>query len=231
MGEPQPGDIADPTHVKTTNILLEADQVGLVGEWAVYNTVTDFWAMAQIVLEDALPTGAVQLQQDINSTGLADGVANAAAFGNGSWVYAFIAADVLPNSEVFLIVFDTTGSGPNAIGFSNSVTFQGDVVVATNIGTFTSDIAVNFRVGEKITFISTIITETTPLVVLSVSNNGLVVTFATTSGDNASTEATATNSAIENGGDAKFIKRSGDTFAQKGVKNEIGVFSMTGARL
>ena len=42
MGEPLPGDIPDPTHLKTTNVLVAADEVADRGDYLIYDDVTDF---------------------------------------------------------------------------------------------------------------------------------------------------------------------------------------------
>ena len=138
MGEPRPGDIPDPTHLKTTNPLIEGDQVANVGEYLIYNQISDFWIVPTPISAPRLVSNleAVQLEQDINTTGLADGVANAAAFGNGSWIYALLAGDVLPNSPVIMAVFDNQ-NGKFEIGFTNAVTAGGNVTVATLVATVT----------------------------------------------------------------------------------------------
>ena len=231
MGEPLPGDIPDPTHLKTTNALLEGEQVGFKGEWLTYDEGTDFWQLATKTAPRLISDAeAIQLQEDIDTTNLADGTANAAGFGNGSWVYAFLAGDCLPNSPVVLVVFDA-GSGVFAYGFTNSITVEGDISGASNVATIVTDDPHGYKVGDIIIPVSAFLDETGKPVTITEIINATTFTFDTTSSDFGSETATSTFSAIQNGGSAKFIKRSGDTFAQKGVLNEIGVVAMTGLGL
>ena len=100
------------------------------------------------------------------------------------------------------------------------------------VATVVTDEVNNFKIGDKTIVVAASLDETgVPVIITGVAADGLSFTFTTTSSDFGSETATAANNAIDNGGVAKFIKRSGDTFTQKGVLNEIGVFSMTGARL
>lgn len=232
MGEPRPGDIPDPTHLKTTNPLIEGDQVANVGEYLIYNDISDFWIVPTPISAPRLISNleTVQLEQDINTTGLADGVANAAAFGNGSWIYALLAGDVIPNSPVVMAVFDS-GSSVFKIGFTNSITADGDVAVTTLVATVTTDVVHGYKVGDKVTIVSASLDESGEIVTITSVPTTTTFTFTTTTGDFGSETATSNYSAIANGGSAKYIKRSGDTFAQKGVLNEIGVIAMTGVGL
>ncbi len=231
MGEPLPGDIPDPTHLKTTNPLIKATQVASRGEYLIYDTASDFWEVPLQTASRLVPNlEMVQIEQDIDTTGLADGVANAAAFGNGSWIYAFLAGDVLPNTPVIAAVFDS-GSSVFKIGFTNSVTADGDIVVATLVATVTTDVAHGYKVGDLVTIVSASLDETGTLVTITTVPTATTFTFTTTSSDFSTETATSNYSAISNGGSAKFIKRSGDTFAQKGVLNEIGVIALTGVGL
>ncbi len=231
MGEPLPGDIPDPTHLKTTNPLLEGSQVGVKGDWLTYDEGTDFWTLAAVTAPRLIPnTEALQLQQDIDTTNLADGIANAAAFGNGSWVYALMAGDCLPNKPVILVVFDS-GSSVFRYGFTNFLTVEGDISVATLVATVVTDDPHGYKVGDKVTIVSASLDETGIPVTITTIVDSTTFTFVTTSSDFGSETATSNFDAILNGGTAKFIKRSGDTFAQKGVQNEIGVFAMTGLGL
>lgn len=231
MGEPLPGDIPDPTHLKTTNALLEGEQVGSKGEWLTYDEGTDFWQLATKTAPRLISDAeAVQLQQDINTTNIPDGTANAAAFGNGSWVYSLLAGDCLPNSPVVLVVFDS-GSSVFEYGFANSITVEGDVSVTSLIATVVTDDPHGYKIGDKVTIVSASLDETGNIVTITSIVNPTTFTFTTTSSNFVSETATSNFSAIENGGSAKFIKRSGDTFAQKGVFNEIGVIALTGLGL
>ena len=231
MGEPLPGDIPDPTHLKTTNPLLEGSQVGVKGDWLIYNEGTDFWQLATKTAPRLISDAeAVQLQQDIDTTNLADGVANAAAFGNGSWVYSFLAGDCLPNSPVLLVVFDS-GSSVFQYGFANSITIEGEVSVSTLVATIFTDDPHGYKVGQKVTVMSASLDEDGQIVTITSVADPTTFTFVTTTSDFTIEDVTSNFSAIENGGLAKFIKRSGDTFAQKGVFNEIGVIALTGLGL
>ena len=231
MGEPLPGDIPDPTHIKTAKPLLKALQVGFKGEWLTYDEGVDFWEIPIKTAPRLISNAeAMQLEQDIDTATLADGVASAAAFANGSWVYSFLAGNCIPNSPVILVVFDA-GSGVFRFGFTNSLTVEGDINVATLIATVVTDDPHGYKVGQKVTIVSASLNETGEIVTITKIVDSTTFEFVTTTGDFGSQTATSTFSAIENGGSAKFIKRSGDTFAQKGVLNEIGVVAMTGVGL
>ena len=187
---------------------------------------SDFPFLASIELALVPPDNSVR----IDSTGLADGTANAASFGNGSWVYALLAGDCIPNKPVVLVVFDS-GSSVFKYGFANSFTVEGDVSVTNFVATVVTDDPNGYKVGDKVTVVSASLDETGQIVTITSIVNPTTFTFVTTSIDFASETATSNFSAIENGGSAKFIKRSGDTFAQKGVLNEIGVIALTGLGL
>jgi hypothetical protein len=233
MGEPQPGDIPDPTHIKTENILLDADVIASKGDWINYNTGTDFWGAIPNQTFERIITEreTVQLQQDIQTTGLVDGAANAAAFGNGSWVYALLGGDVLPNTPVILVVYDS-GSGVFKIGFVNSLTINGDASLTSNVGTFVSDEDNGYKVGDKVTIIAASLNGgAATTVIITRINSSTSFDFDFTETNFTTESATSDFSAINNGGAAKFIKRSGDTFAQKGTINEVAVVAMTGLGL
>ena len=232
MGEPLPGDIPDPTHLKTQNVLLEANQQAKKGDWLGYSTANNAWGNF-LNLDPARKISsleAVQLQEDIDTTDILNAIANAAAFANGSWVYALIAGDVNPNSPVFLVSFEDASS-VFRIGFvstiiSNIVTLTFSTPTITAV-TLTQH---GLSIGDKV-----VITNT------AVQNGTFIVTAITDAFtftyDNLATGVTAgavgevNNQASLNRADAKYIKRSGDTFAQEGVVNEIGVFAMTGLGL
>lgn len=232
MGEPRPGDIPDPTHLKTANALLKGDEVKSKGGWIFYDTGIDFWkTVIQTAPRLISAKEAMQLQQDIDTTGLTDGVANAAAFANGSWVYALLAGDCLPNSPVVLQVFDD-GAGNFPIGIANQVAVEGDISVTSLLATVITDDVHSYKKGDRVTITAASLDETGVAVVITKIVNSTTFEFVTTSSDFTTETAISTYSAIENEHAAgKFIKRSGDTFAQKGVLNEIGVFAMTGVGL
>ncbi len=234
MGEPLPGDIPDPTHLKTQNVLLAASQVAKKGDWLIYNDGLNSWDIPTNLDPARRITSleAVQLQEDIDTTNILNAVANAAAFANGSWVYALIAGKVLPNSPVFLVSFENASSIfqigfiSTITAFIQSITFSDpDVTVTTNIphGLTVGDVVVIANAtngannGEFI-----VKTITSNLIFIADNPNGVA---------QAGVAGQTENKASVNGGDAKFIKRSGDTFAQEGVANEIGVFAMTGLGL
>lgn len=231
MGEPLPGDIPDPTHLKTTNALIEANQTADRGDYLIYDDASDFWEVpAKTAPRLISDFEMIQLQEDIDSTGLADGDANAAAFGNGSWIYALLSGECLPNSPVIAAVFDS-GSSVFEIGFANNVTADGDCSVTTLVATVVTDVAHGYKVGDKVTVVSASLDETGTIVTIATIVDSVTYTFVTTSSNFTTETCTSDFSALENGGSAKFIKRSGDTFAQKGVQNEIGVVAMTGVAL
>ncbi len=234
MGEPLPGDIPDPTHIKTQNVLLGATQVASKGDWLVYSEANSSWNIPVNLDPPRRITSleAVQLQEDIDTTNILNAVANAAVFANGSWVYALIAGDVLPNSQVFLVSFENASSifqigfVSTITAFIQSITFSApDVTVTTNIphGLTVGDVVIIANAtnvandGEFI--VKTIISN---LIFIADNPNGVA---------QAGVAGQTENKAAVNGGDAKFIKRSVNTFAQEGIVNEIGVFAMTGLGL
>lgn len=227
MGEPVPGDIPDPIYLKTTNALLQADQVNLKGGYITYDTNADFWRNIGTGAERLVGESIVQLQEDVDSTGFVAGAVNTSAFGNGSWIYAFLAGDCDPESPVILVVF-TDGGGNKAVGFTNSITVEGDVEVVSNVATMTTDADHGYTVGERVTIVSASLDESGESVLITSIVSPTVFTFTTTSGDFTTETATSTYDAANNHRRYKYIKRSGDTFAQKGFANEVGVIALTG---
>ncbi len=234
MGEPLPGDIPDPTHLKTQNVLLKEDIVASKGEWLVYAGTPDFsWTLPiQTIARIVSNKEAVQLQEDINTTNLINQGANAAAFANGSWIYALIGGTVEPNSPVHLVVYDS-GSAVFKIGFVNAFSAAiASIAVTLLLATIVTTTNHNLKVGQTAS-----ISDATN----SLNNGDFIVTEVIDStsyivqNSNAVAQGSAGGNSINdaelNGGTAKFIKRSGDTFDQEGSINEIGVFAMTGLGL
>jgi len=233
MGEPVPGDIPDPTHVKTANVLLANDIIQSKGDWLIYSSSPASWnppiqTAARIISEQQ----AVQLQQDINTTDILNAVANAAAFGNGSWVYALCAGNVEPNSPVHLVVYDS-GSAVFKIGFVSAFTVNiASIAFSTPEVTVTTSTPHNLQQGDIVGLNDTTgNTNDGKFLVLTVPSTTTFTISNVGGAVQGGAAGTSNNNAADNNAAAKFIKRSGDTFSQEGVLNEIGVFSMTGLGL
>lgn len=237
MGEPLPGDIPDPTHLKTQQVSLLNDEQASKGDWLVYSAGNASWnppslGSPRIVTQKQ----AVQLQEDIDTTGLVNAAVSAAVFSNGSWVYALVAGNVRPNSPVWLVVFDSNPSGAELlkIGFTDNF----NVIVTSfafsdPVVTLTTDDPHDLRPGDlvRITNAPTSNNNGTFLVITVPSTTTLTYQNPNGSAETAASNTTSANHAEDNGGVAKFIKRSGDTVAQEADLNEIGVFALTGLGL
>lgn len=229
MGEPVPGDFPDPIYVKTANVLLKATQVGSAGDYLRYNTTgTKAWEVINTTLITVQGSitgeGFVQSQQDFNSTGIADAVANAGAFGPGSWFYGLANGTINPNDYVML------GRIGTQFGFKNTRDITPvDVVVATNVGTVDfGTIRHGLKVGDRVT-----LSGFTPADMNDADNEVLsitdefIVTIALTAADATSTvQGLVSTIVTANFAHAQFIKKSGDTFSDGAVLNDTCVFSM-----
>lgn len=229
MGEPQPGDYPDPINVRTANVLLKATQIGSSGGYVRFNSSgTPAWEIinttlitTQGVIQGA---GFIQLAQDIDSTGIADAVANASGFGPGSWFYGLANGIINPND---FVVLDRTGT---QFGFKNTRDLTGaatGAAVATNVITITTDNPHHLKVGDAV-----VTTGFTPaafnasLIVASITDED-TFTAALTTGDATSTvfgrvEIPVTGEFAH----AQYVKQSGETFEAGAVLNDICVFSM-----
>jgi hypothetical protein len=139
MGEPVPGDIADPIRLSTTNITLSANQVGVKGDFLVPDGATGNWRVA--VVADSPITGPfVQAQEDFNTTGVAAGTVTLAAWDYQSRIYANIEAGVIPVGDVSLSITGDTpqvhefidpAAGDDAVG--KYVKMSGDNPIQTSV--------------------------------------------------------------------------------------------------
>lgn len=236
MGEPRPGDIPDPTHLKTTNALFNENLIASKGDWAIYDESTNFWTLPVMTAGRVLRNKeALQLQQDINTTGLGDGIANAAAFGNGSWVYALMAGQVLPNKPAFLIVFLDTTVTPNVfrIGFVTALTVNiASITHSAPDSQITTIIPHNLVAGDRVVIAGATTTANNGTFTVTSVVSATAFTVINTLGvPQAGAAGTSSLIASDTTASATFIKRSGDTYAQEGALNEIGVFAMTGLGL
>lgn len=230
MGEPQPGDFPSPIHIMGGNVLLKATQIGFSGGFVKYNPTGAVPAWE--IIDATHPTGIIrvpwqQLQQDINSTGLPDGKANAGTFGPGSWIYGIATSDIkVPNA--YVVLEKTAG---NVIGFTDhrsQVGLTTKPTVASNILTVTfatgtiPDLAVGDIVtlsgsgdanldGEHIVTVKTLTTWAAVLVTGNVVAPNFGFSEILIKADKAQ---------------AQFIKRSGDTFIAGMLLGEIGIFSV-----
>ncbi len=123
MGEPIPGDIADPVRLSTTNVKIKGGIIGFKGDYLVKDGGNDFFTLADTtsvgpILAAVTDVGFVQAQEDFDSTGIADGVVTVAAFDFQARVYAFVAAALNPGELVELAVLVDDSPGPAIVGFA-----------------------------------------------------------------------------------------------------------------
>jgi len=229
MGEPRPGDFPDPINVRTVNILLKATQVGSAGDYARWNpAATASWNVITTTLitiqGSIIGQGIVQLQQAVDSTGIADAVANAGAFGVGSWFYGLANGAILPNAYVML------GRIGTQFGFKATRDITPvDIVVATNVGTVDcGTIRHGLKVGDRVTF-----TGFTPADMNDADNEVLTITdeFIFTCTLTAADATSTVQGLVEidvtaEFAHAQYVKKSGATFEAGAVLNDTCVFSM-----
>ena len=229
MGEPQPGDFPDPINVRTANILLKATQIGSAGDYARYNVSgTKAWEVVTTTLISVQGSitgqGLVQLQQAVNSTGIADAVANAGAFGPGSWFYGLANGIIRPNAYVML------GRIGTQFGFKETRDITPvDVVVATNVGTIDfGTIRHGLKVGDRVS-----LTGFTPAdmndadnEVLSITDEFIVTITLVAADATSSVSGLVSTQVTADFAHAQFIKKSGTTFYDGAVLNDTCVFSM-----
>ena len=229
MGEPLPGDFPDPIYVKTQNILLKATQVGSTGDYARWNpAATASWEVITTTLVPSQGTvigqGFVQLQQDVNSTGLADAIANAGAFGPGSWFFGLANGTLVPNDYVML---NRTGT---QFGFSNErqmAVGTTDMAVATNVATVTTSVPHHLKVGDTV-----VTTGFTPaafnatLIVATIVDEDTFTAALVTADATSTVGGLASTPVTGEFAHAQFIKKSGATFNAGAVANDTCVFSM-----
>ncbi len=126
MGEPIPGDIADPIRLLTTQVSIVTNLVVSKGDWLVKDGANDWFTKpVETVIGEVTNTaeGLVQAQEDADSTGFASGTINVAAFEPSSRVYAFVSADLNPGENVSLQILVDDSPGPAVVGFG-TVTAQ-----------------------------------------------------------------------------------------------------------
>ena len=129
MGEPIPGDIADPIRRLTTQVSIVTNLVVSKGDWLVKDGANDWFTKpSEAAVGEVTNTaeGLVQAQEDADSTGFASGTINVAAFEPSSRVYAFVSADLNPGEVVSLQILVDDSPGPAVVGF-------GTVTLATLI--------------------------------------------------------------------------------------------------
>ncbi len=229
MGEPLPGDIPDPIYLKTTNIPLQTNQVVSRGDWLIEQTNT-LWSLGiSHTFEELLEHPMVQAQEDQDTTGVTAGTVNAAAFGAGSWVYAYAGTTIKPQSWVIPREVDLGGSLGDKITFVDSFDLAASLLVVTgsDTGVFTVPSTAGVTVG-------TVLNVTTAADAGNVgtwkvtSITGLTITAFRAGATNNAGDATVVVDALVNqtNGRGRFIKLSGDTVVGNITQGEIGVFSI-----
>ncbi len=229
MGEPVPGDFPDPIYLKTQNILLKTAQIGKAGDYAIYdNTGTPAWKIVNTTLFPAQGTilghGLVQLQQDVNTTSpaVADAIANAGAFGLGSWFYGLANGAILPNEYVTLA---RTGTQFGFVNVRQLITSA--AAVTANVITITTTIPHLLKEGDTV-----ITSGFTPsnfnatLVVATITGNNSFTATLVVANATASVQGVVTAAVTANTAHAQFIKKSGATFSDGAVANDVCVFQL-----
>ncbi len=122
MGEPIPGDIADPVRLSTTNVKIKTGLTGSKGDYLVKDGANDWFTLAAEavvgpILAAVTDLGVVQAQEDFSSVGAVDGAITVAAFDFQSRIYAFVAAALNPGELVELEVLVDATPGPAIVGF------------------------------------------------------------------------------------------------------------------
>ncbi len=229
MGEPLPGDIPDPIYLKTTNIALAGAVIQTVGDWLQFDTAkSSYDAISVTTPRQLVGKNILQLQQDVDTTGIADGVNNASAFGTGSWVYAFCGGVVEPNAQVFAVVFDN--GALNEVGFSQTVAVT--ITTSDNVSNVVTVVTAtnhNLKVGDKFDVAGTgEADDGSTFTVVSVTS-ATVFLYASAAANFAATAGTITQDAdVNHNGQAMFIKVSGATVVAAAALGNIGIFSLLG---
>jgi len=227
MGEPQPGDFPDSINVKTANVLLKATQIGSSGDYVRYNSSgTAAWEVLTTTLITAQGTitgaGLCQLQQSVDSTGIADAVANAACFGPGSWFYGLANGTILPNALVML------GRIGTQFGFrSTRDNLSVSASVTTNVITINCTAPHHLKVGDEV--ITTGFTPTAfnaTLKVLTIVDFDSFTASLTTADAPATVQGLVTVPVTGEFAHAQFIKKSGATYSNGAILNDTCIFSM-----
>jgi hypothetical protein len=120
MGEPIPGDIADPVRLLTTQVSIVTNLVVSKGDWLVKDGTNDWFTKPSETAVGEVtntPEGLVQAQEDADSTGIASGSLAVACFEPQSRVYAFVGADLNPGENVSLQILVDDSPGPAVVGF------------------------------------------------------------------------------------------------------------------
>ena len=232
MGEPLPGDIADPIYLKTTNVALAGAVIQTVGDWLQFSSAkSSYDAISVTTPRQLVGKNILQLQQDVDTTGIADGVNNAACFGTGSWVYAFCGGVIEPNTQVFAVVFDN--GALNEVGFSQTVAVTiSNIDNVTNVVTVVTATNHNLRVGDTFTVAGTGVAAdggTFRVVALDPTLPLTKFTFDHINADYSAVVGTITQDAdVNHNGQAMFIKVSGATVVASAALGNIGIFSLLG---
>ena len=127
MGEPIPGDIADPIRLLTTVIKLKTGIIVTKGDYLVKDGANDWFTLVTtttvgLVLDTVTDLGVVQSQEDLNTTGIADGIGTIAAWDFQSRIYGFVAASLNPGEKVAVSVLVDDSPGPAIVGFDSANT-------------------------------------------------------------------------------------------------------------
>lgn len=229
MGEPLPGDIPDPVYLKTTNVPLQTNQILSRGDWLI-EISGGLWSLGiSHTFEQLIENPLVQAQEDQNTTGVTAGTVNAAAFGAGSWVYAYAGTTIKPQSWVIPREVDLGGSLGDKITFVDSFALAATnlVVTGSDTGVFSVPSTAGITVGTVLNVTTAV--DAGNLGTWKVTSiTGLTITaFKIGATDNAG-DATVVVAALVNqyNGRGRFIKLSGDTVVGNITQGEIGVFSI-----
>ena len=127
MGEPIPGDIADPIRITTQVVPIKAGISGKKGDYLVKDGANAWYTNVAVGATGSvdISNGVIQAQEDYSSVGYSDGIVSVAGFTFNSRIYAFVAASLNPGQAVnFQVLRDNTGSDPPIVGFTDVATSE-----------------------------------------------------------------------------------------------------------
>lgn len=226
MGEPVPGDIADPIYLKTTNVPVAGGVDKKKGDFLNYSSTDSSWAAISTTNIAPVPNpNFIQLQEDIDATGQADGAMNAAGFATGSRIYA-MAGSVMPaGSKCRLVAY-----AADKVGFAKTYTQPVSAAIASNVVTCTTTGAHGLKPGDAVTIdAGSGDLDGADLIVSSVTSD-TVFTAALTAANAAAVTGTITVDVEDNPhlADATFVKPAGATVVRPAAVDDVGIFALGG---
>ena len=229
MGEPQPGDFPSPTDVKTDNVLMKADQIGRAGDYVRADNSADpvnFEVVNTTLIGtdgvSVIGGGIEQLQQAVVSTGIADNLINAACFGPGSWQYSKANGKINPNDYTMLSRQGTQFGYENMRKIKSSA-----AAVASSTLTITTATDHHFKVGDRFSlsgFTPTVYND--DYIVVSITDHDTFTAAAGSAAGSVTVQGTIDIPVTAEFAHAQFIKKSGGTYNQGAIKDDVCVMSV-----